>query len=521
MARARDSVIEQTLRRVVRDAFAKDEEISVKQARARVEKELGLEDGFFLTTLQWKQKSKSVIVAASAEEPEGDEPAAASKAKLNTSNPQSLGTTSQSIVKPANGGATVPRSRPAAGKGDKSKISDERVAEDDSGDEESYRPKADVSKTSTPNKPQQPKQVNGVKRKAEKGSSSNEDSESDSGSSSEADVDEDARQSKKARKDASSSSGKDSEDSSEEESEDDDDESQNGSEPAENVAATTTRAVPAIPPKAFKPPSGFALVESDLLTARLPLSSSSVEGKQMWQITAPSNLSFASIKSISLDSLRSGQTILTQNGIEYVLSENLDSAGDTCTVLLPSANAYQRVDHSIERTLRLQQKITLPNLTIRQADQNTGSSAAAEIRASPITSSRQQPKVLRMRYEPPGSGFGRPRIVGSESDSDEGGPTAVNVSATTGLTQDIDKMDVADDVAEHRSNKSKKKRKTKDSGESSRPTINGAKSHDTNSPKASKSIQPSLANGIPEEILSKEERKRLKRERKEAKQKAK
>jgi hypothetical protein len=521
MARPKDSVIEESLRRVVRDAVTKDEDLSVKQARVRVEKELGLEDGFFLNTIEWKQKSKSVLVAAIAEEPKGDEPAPAPKPKSNASKTQSLGTTSQNIAKPATGGTKVTKSKVVTGKGAKAKISDERVVDDDSSDGESRRSQAHVSKTSAPKKPAQPKQVNGIKRKAEEESTSDEDSESESRSGSEEKVDTDARQKKKARKAPSSSSGEDSEDSSERESEEDDDKSQDRSDSSENVAATTTQAVPAIPPKTFKPPSGFTLVESDRLTARLPLSPSNLNGKQIWQITAPSSLSVSSIKEISLESLRSSQPVLTQNGIQYVLSEKLDSDGDACTVLLPSENAYQRLDHRIERTLHLQQKIALPNLSIRQADLNTGSSAAAEVRASHITSSRQQPKGLRMRYKPPGSGPGSPGIVGSESDSNEDEQTALHVSATTGLTQDIVKMDVDDDVAEQTSKKSKKKRKSKDSGESTKPTINEVRNGDSNSPKVSKPSRSSMIDGPSEEFLAMEERKRLKRERKEAKQKAK
>ena len=518
MARPEDSVIEQSLRRVVRDAVAKHEDVSIKQARVRVEKELELEDGFFLSTVEWKQKSKSVLVAAIEEEPEGDEPPPAPKPKSNAARPQSLGTISQSTAKPANGVTKVTKSKVVTGKGGKSKLPDERVVESESSNEESSRSEADLSKTSAPNKPERPKQVNGIKRKAEEESTSDEDSESESGSGSEEKVDADARQKKKARTDTSSSSGEDSEDSSEGESGEDDDDSRDSPKSLENVATTTTQAVPAIPPKAFKPPSGFTLLESDLLSACLPLSPSNLDGKQIWQITAPSSLSLQSIKEISLESLRSSQPVLTQNGIQYVLSESLDTDGDACTVLLPSENAYQRLDHRIERTLHLQQKIALPNLSFRQADQSTGSIAAAEVRASHVTISRQQPKGLRMRYKPPGSGPGRPGIVGSESDSEEDGQTATKVNATRGLAQDMDTMDVDDNVAETASKKSKKKRKSKESDDSTKPTFNGVRSRDSDWPKAAKPSQVSLINGTSEETLSKEARKKLRRERREAKQ---
>ncbi|RMZ66397.1 transcriptional regulator [Pyrenophora seminiperda CCB06] len=42
----------------------KDEDLTVKRVRARAEKELGLEDGFFKTNPKWKQKSQELIVDA-------------------------------------------------------------------------------------------------------------------------------------------------------------------------------------------------------------------------------------------------------------------------------------------------------------------------------------------------------------------------------------------------------------------------------------------------------------------------
>ena len=67
MARPKDSVIEKALRRVVTDAFKKDETITVRSARALVEKELKLEQDFFSTADGWKKKSKQVVEDAAEE----------------------------------------------------------------------------------------------------------------------------------------------------------------------------------------------------------------------------------------------------------------------------------------------------------------------------------------------------------------------------------------------------------------------------------------------------------------------
>ena len=63
------STIDATLRRIVRDANKKDEEITIRIARTRAESELGLDADFFKNDSEWKDRSKSVISAA-AEEPE-------------------------------------------------------------------------------------------------------------------------------------------------------------------------------------------------------------------------------------------------------------------------------------------------------------------------------------------------------------------------------------------------------------------------------------------------------------------
>lgn len=66
-ARPDDSVLASTLRRVVRDALKKSEELTVRIARSRAEEELGLESDFFKKD-EWKDRSKEIINAA-VEEP--------------------------------------------------------------------------------------------------------------------------------------------------------------------------------------------------------------------------------------------------------------------------------------------------------------------------------------------------------------------------------------------------------------------------------------------------------------------
>jgi hypothetical protein len=411
----------------------------------------------------------------------------------------------------------APNSKPSASKGTKSKLSNERVDEDDSSDEESNGLQEQSSKSAAHKRPQQPRQVNGVKRKAGESSPSDEDSASDDSSSSEDSHDAEAPPKKKARKNEFSRPGKDSENSSERES----DESRESSGSPEDTTPTAANSIPSIPPKQFVPPPGFTSLDAEHFATQGALSLPTLEGKQLWHITAPSNLSLASVSEISLDALRSKQPLFNRDGIEYIANERLDSNIDAPSILLATENGYQLLDRGIERSLHLQQKISLPNLSIRQADQNAGSSAAARVGASHISGARPQPKGLRMRYRPPGSGPGKPGILGSDSDTDENTETAANVSGNTGLAQDIDRMTVDHGKTHESSKNSKKKRKSTEDSESSRPAVNGISKPSSGSANLTTPSQSAMVNGMPEEALNKEERKRLKRERKEARQKAK
>ncbi|OQN99693.1 hypothetical protein B0A48_14463 [Cryoendolithus antarcticus] len=58
------ATIEQTLKRIVRNAVKNEDEITVKSARSLAESELGLDSGFFRDDPEWKARSKSVIEAA-------------------------------------------------------------------------------------------------------------------------------------------------------------------------------------------------------------------------------------------------------------------------------------------------------------------------------------------------------------------------------------------------------------------------------------------------------------------------
>lgn len=77
-----DKLIEQSLHRIVREAISKEEDITINLARARAEKDLGLEESFFKDSIAWKARSKEIInraveASASPERPKKTAPAKA------------------------------------------------------------------------------------------------------------------------------------------------------------------------------------------------------------------------------------------------------------------------------------------------------------------------------------------------------------------------------------------------------------------------------------------------------------
>ncbi|KAK4540326.1 hypothetical protein LTR36_009283 [Oleoguttula mirabilis] len=129
-----DADIEQCLRRIVRDALKADEEITTKSARARAERDLGLDTGFLKDNPQWKKRSKDVIGAAV------DEPQSPEKPKKSAPKPK---------AKPAAKAGTKRKSDEAQPRKKRQKkaptpVSDEDVVEDDG--EEVEAPKTEAKK---------------------------------------------------------------------------------------------------------------------------------------------------------------------------------------------------------------------------------------------------------------------------------------------------------------------------------------------------------------------------------------
>lgn len=502
MSKIEDSKIEKTLRKIALEAIKKGEEgATIKVLRKRTESKLGLEDDF-LKGGAWRSKSKEIIEAAFA-----DPEQPAEKVKESASKPQK-----------------------------KSKKSDE-----DGGSSSAGAAKSGVS---TPKPPQKTApQVNGVKRKAsgsETASGTGVDSASSTKRASEQSPSKKAKVSAppaasqpSASQKTASSSG--SADSSEEESESESgssesDEKAAGDSPSPRRPAATEhqQSISAIPSKAFTPPSGYTAVDESLLSNNSGFSEGHLEGKQIWHITAPSNVPISALTELALSSISSGEAVLSHKNVSYALNEDKTMGAESTALLAPSAEGYQKIQPQISRTLHLQQKIDLPNLSARQASQVTESNAAGDVARASVSTVRPQPKGLRMRYKPPGFGKGRPGRIGSGSESGgdegavEGGTPSFQFPKTLGqhgveVRQDGDvEMVDAGEIEGVGEKKAKKKRKEKDDAraDGEAPKVNGV----SKEPSHGKSV----TNGDGAEKESKEEKKRRKEEkraRKEAKSK--
>ncbi|KAK5173100.1 uncharacterized protein LTR77_003222 [Saxophila tyrrhenica] len=527
MAQPDDAEIEKVLQRIVRRRAAKGEEVTVKRVRAQAETALDLDDGFFKDDPKWNKKSREVISAAYEEDEDGanaeapksaPKPAdskAAKASKVKTA--EKPKTKDQEGGKKENGAAKAPA--PAVRRSSSSKQSEE----------EKGPVKAAPAALKKPNGI--PGQVNGVKRKASEQSSSEESSESDEESDEAA-----APPGKKAKTESSSSSSETSSESLE------DDEpkpptTQDDSRPppAQTIKSTNIQAIPAQP---FQPPHGFTPISSQQLSSssQQPLTPSNLQGKQIWHITAPSALPLTTLTSIPLSALDTSHVVLNHDGSEFILSLDPHPTSAASSLLLPTAEGYTRHPTPITRTLHLKQKISLPNLSARQASQATGSGAAGSVAQPPVSGARPQPRGLRMRYRPPGFGVGELGAVGSGSESageeeEEEGETGLQFPKALGGhgPRGRDGVGMDGDVVE-RGNKRRRKEKVK-------PKTDGAREELRSSVMAAPGVEaPAVqtpgvetpaVNGVSpdastaEDKAKRKEEKRLKRERKEAKRKAK
>lgn len=184
---------------------------------------------------------------------------------------------------------------------------------------------------------------------------------------------------------------------------------------------STKRSSPGVsvpPPEAFKPPAGFKAVKkqsppSSAVSSLL----SNLRGKQIYHVTAPAFLPLDSVKEISLAKIMRGEPVLTHQGVKYgIPADNLsqpESSKKTLLLYDEKSQAYYSVSAGEIKSYHVQEMISLPNGT-------TTKEGPASTAQEPSIPPRPQPKHLKMRFKPVGSGDGAPETFGTSSEESEG-----------------------------------------------------------------------------------------------------
>ncbi|KAH7394108.1 DNA-directed RNA polymerase I subunit RPA34.5-domain-containing protein [Phaeosphaeria sp. MPI-PUGE-AT-0046c] len=181
------------------------------------------------------------------------------------------------------------------------------------------------------------------------------------------------------------------------------------------------------PTQAYIPPKGYnAVPYNDKTTSKAAQLFNNLQGKQIWHITAPAGLPLKDLSEMAMERAMDGEAVLNHKDTAYGFSKTANTDEGACRVMIPQKNGYTAVSANVARSLHLRATVKLPHLSTKQADQNTGSEAAASITRSTIRAPRPQLKGLKMRFLPIGFGTGD---AGTLGDSDSEGET----SAPAGL----------------------------------------------------------------------------------------
>ncbi|KAF4211043.1 hypothetical protein CNMCM6805_007997 [Aspergillus fumigatiaffinis] len=210
----------------------------------------------------------------------------------------------------------------------------------------------------------------------------------------------------------SSSSGSESEDSASSDSE------SVPSSPeikAPNTSSTNDSLYPRPP---YKPPSGFKAAKKQLPPSSTTSSLlSDLRGKQIFHITAPAFLPLSKVKEVSLAKILQGEPVLKHEGVQYgIPSENIgqsDLGGKSLLLYDSKTQTYYSAPATNMPTYHVQETIDIP----KSLGTDDAVLAAAQDQIKPP---RKQPKHLKMRFRPVGSGEGPPETIGSSSEESEG-----------------------------------------------------------------------------------------------------
>ncbi|KAL4959949.1 DNA-directed RNA polymerase I subunit RPA34 [Aspergillus stella-maris] len=168
-------------------------------------------------------------------------------------------------------------------------------------------------------------------------------------------------------------------------------------------------------PQPYKPPIGFKSASKNQ-AASSNTSLSSLSGKQIFHITAPASLPLSKVKEVSLAGALKGEPILEHKGKQYgIPGDNLAQGdGHNLTLYLydPKTQTYHNTVRKVP-TYHIQETIALPGG--KEFEEACVKTAKALEKPA-----RKQPKHLKMRFRPVGSGDALPETLGSSDEESEG-----------------------------------------------------------------------------------------------------
>ncbi|KAL5003726.1 DNA-directed RNA polymerase I subunit RPA34.5-domain-containing protein [Aspergillus recurvatus] len=171
-------------------------------------------------------------------------------------------------------------------------------------------------------------------------------------------------------------------------------------------------------PRQYKPPFGFKSAKNQPSPSTTTSALSSLAGKQVFHITAPAFLPLSKVKEVSLAGALKGEPILKHGGVNYgIPADSLTHtqagpSGQSLFLYDTKTQTYHSTVTNIP-TYRIQEMVELPGGV--ELEEATIRSAKAMEKPP-----RKQPKHLKMRFRPVGSGDAPPETLGSSSEESEG-----------------------------------------------------------------------------------------------------
>lgn len=169
--------------------------------------------------------------------------------------------------------------------------------------------------------------------------------------------------------------------------------------------------------KPFKPPPGFKSVKKmSAPSSNVSSLLSNLRGKQVFHITAPSFLPLSKVKEISLAKVLQGEPILKHEGANYgIPAEDLmhqETGSNSVFLYDAKTETYYPTSSRNVKSYHIQEMVSIPKGSMNNSTPSES-----------VKPPKPQPRHLKMRFRPVGSGNGPPETIGSSSESEGEEPT--------------------------------------------------------------------------------------------------